>query len=112
MDPAAQYLEKLPPAEALVRARTLAGHHYENFAVSSRFVPAELRDDFARLYAFCRATDDLGDEATGDRTVLLHEGAAGLTCAVAGEAAVSWPLAGSRRCGGSCARPGTKPARQ
>lgn len=78
-----------------MRARTLAGRHYENFAVSSRFVPAELRDDFARLYAFCRATDDLGDEAAGDRTALLREWEAGLARAVAGETAVPWPLAGA-----------------
>ena len=100
MDPVAQYLEKHPPAEALVRARTLAGRHYENFAVSSRFVPAELRDDFARLYAFCRATDDLGDEAAGDRTALLRQWEADLARTVvagddAGEAAVAWPLAGA-----------------
>ena len=100
MDPAAQYLETLPPAEALARARALAGRHYENFAVSSRFVPAELRDDFARLYAFCRATDDLGDEATGDRTVLLREWGAGLARAVAAgdgasESLAPWPLAGA-----------------
>jgi len=31
--------------------------------VLSALVPAELRDDFAAVYAFCRAADDLGDEA-------------------------------------------------
>lgn len=37
--------------------------HRENFPVLSALVPAELRDDFAAVYAFCRAADDLGDEA-------------------------------------------------
>jgi len=67
VDPVEIYLRPLPPAAALVEARRLAAGHYENFAVSSRFIPGPLRDDFARLYAFCRATDDLGDEAAGDR---------------------------------------------
>ncbi len=91
MDPQA-YLEILPPAEALARARALAGKHYENFAVGSRFVPGELRDDFARLYAFCRATDDLGDEAAGDRLALLAGWRASLDGARAG-APAPWPLA-------------------
>jgi len=49
-------------------------HHYENFTVASRLAPRRLRPDLARVYAFCRYTDDLGDE-TGDPTVatrLLH----------------------------------------
>ena len=40
-------------------------HHYENFTVASRFSPRALRRDLARVYAFSRTTDDLGDE-TGD----------------------------------------------
>jgi squalene synthase HpnC len=67
VDPVEKYLRPLPPAAALAEARRLAAGHYENFAVSSRFIPRPLRDDFARLYAFCRATDDLGDEGAGDR---------------------------------------------
>lgn len=43
--------------------RTLAGSHYENFVVASKFVPAQLRLDLMRFYAFCRTTDDLGDES-------------------------------------------------
>jgi squalene synthase HpnC len=71
MDPVETYLRILAPAAALDEARRLAARHYENFAVSSRFIPAPLRADFARLYAFCRATDDLGDEGAGDRTARL-----------------------------------------
>jgi squalene synthase HpnC len=43
-------------------------HHYENFTVASRLSPKSLRRDLARVYAFCRYTDDLGDES-GDRAV-------------------------------------------
>lgn len=39
--------------------------HYENFTVASRLSPRALRRDLARVYAFCRTTDDIGDE-TGD----------------------------------------------
>jgi len=40
----------------------LACRHYENFAVASRLVRRGLRRDLARVYAYCRTTDDLGDE--------------------------------------------------
>lgn len=40
----------------------LACHHYENFTVASRLVRRGLRRDLARVYAYCRTTDDLGDE--------------------------------------------------
>ncbi|HEY6470967.1 MAG TPA: squalene/phytoene synthase family protein [Candidatus Dormibacteraeota bacterium] len=43
-------------------------HHYENFTVASRLSPKSLRRDLTRVYAFCRYTDDLGDES-GDRAV-------------------------------------------
>jgi squalene synthase HpnC len=43
-------------------------HHYENFTVASRLSPQSLRRDLMRVYAFCRYTDDLGDES-GDRAV-------------------------------------------
>lgn len=43
--------------------RELATRHYENFSVASRLVPASLRLDLMRFYAFCRTTDDFGDES-------------------------------------------------
>jgi squalene synthase HpnC len=43
--------------------RRLLRGHYENFWVSSPAIPATLRPHFARLYAYCRTVDDLGDEA-------------------------------------------------
>lgn len=58
----------LPPteAEAVAYCRGLADTHYENFSVLSRLVPAEWRDDYAAVYAFCRWADDLGDETGSD----------------------------------------------
>lgn len=43
--------------------RYLTGRHYENFSVASRFVDAPRRTDLSRIYAYCRTTDDLGDES-------------------------------------------------
>jgi len=45
--------------------------HYENFTVASRLSPKSLRRDLTRVYAFCRFTDDLGDES-GDRAVAVR----------------------------------------
>jgi squalene synthase HpnC len=53
----------LSEPEARAWCRRLADSHYENFSVLSAVVPRRLRDDFAAVYAFCRWSDDLGDEA-------------------------------------------------
>ncbi len=53
--------------------RQYARRHHENFTVVSWFLPRELRPHFFALYAFCRYTDDLGDEAEGDQLHLLDE---------------------------------------
>jgi squalene synthase HpnC len=45
--------------------------HYENFTVASRLSPRSLRRHLTRVYAFCRFTDDLGDES-GDRAVAMR----------------------------------------
>lgn len=37
--------------------------HYENFTVASRVAPRRLRRDLTRVYAYCRTTDDIGDES-------------------------------------------------
>ena len=50
----------------------LARTHYENFTVGSWFLPRRLRPYLFAVYAFCRRTDDLGDEAAGDRLALLN----------------------------------------
>lgn len=41
----------------------LTRRHYENFSVASKFVDREIRRDLMRIYAYCRTTDDLGDES-------------------------------------------------
>jgi squalene synthase HpnC len=48
--------------EARRRAAALAHSQYENFTVVSWFLPAALRQHFYNLYAYCRVSDDLGDE--------------------------------------------------
>lgn len=40
----------------------LATSHYENFLVTTLFCPVPLRPHFYSVYAFCRISDDLGDE--------------------------------------------------
>lgn len=41
----------------------LAQRHYENFSVASRLLPPCARLHLSRIYAYCRTTDDLGDES-------------------------------------------------
>ena len=50
------------PAEAQRYTRWLANHHYENFNVVSRLLPRRLHQHFYNVYAYCRWSDDLGDE--------------------------------------------------
>jgi squalene synthase HpnC len=52
--------------------RLLATRHYENFAVASHIVPAGIRTDLMRFYAFCRTTDDLGDESGSPHAALAR----------------------------------------
>ncbi|HEY4676190.1 MAG TPA: squalene synthase HpnC [Candidatus Angelobacter sp.] len=40
----------------------LAKSHYENFSVATWFLPRRLRQHFYNVYAYCRISDDLGDE--------------------------------------------------
>ena len=49
-------------AEAREYCRRLARSHYENFSVASWFLPGPLRQHFFNVYAYCRISDDLGDE--------------------------------------------------
>ncbi len=55
-------------AEAQAWCKHLAETHYENFHVATFFLPAKLRPHFHSVYAFCRTSDDLGDEV-GDTAV-------------------------------------------
>ena len=49
-------------AEAHRYCECLARSHYENFAVATWFLPSRLRRHFYSVYAYCRISDDLGDE--------------------------------------------------
>lgn len=59
--------------EAYAACAEIAEGHYENFSVASRLLPRGIRKYMYAIYAFCRHTDDLGDEASGDRIALLEE---------------------------------------
>src|SRR5580698_4420285 len=48
--------------EALAWCKQLAESHYENFHVATWFLPKALRPHFHAIYAYCRVSDDLGDE--------------------------------------------------
>src|SRR5271165_1575923 len=66
--PAAYRIPDVAPTldEARAYCRRLAESHYENFHVASWFLPERLRLHFHSIYAYCRISDDLGDEV-GDR---------------------------------------------
>jgi len=49
----------------------LARTHYENFSVATWFLPKRLRQHFFNVYAYCRISDDLGDE-TGNPAASLE----------------------------------------
>ena len=57
-------------AEARAWCQHLADTHYENFHVASWFLPKALRPHFHAIYAYCRVSDDLGDEVP-DRAAAL-----------------------------------------
>lgn len=56
--------------EARLWCKQLAGSHYENFHVATMFLPKEQRPHFESIYAYCRVSDDLGDEVADQRTTL------------------------------------------
>jgi squalene synthase HpnC len=56
--------------EALAYCRRLADTHYENFHVATWLLPEPLRPHFHAIYAYCRISDDLGDEVP-DRAAAL-----------------------------------------
>jgi squalene synthase HpnC len=56
--------------EARDYCKRLAESHYENFHVATWFLPKELRPHFHAIYAYCRISDDLGDEV-GDPAAAL-----------------------------------------
>jgi len=71
--PAGYAIPDVPPSleEAREYCRRLARSHYENFSVASWFLPKHLRKHFFNVYAYCRISDDLGDEV-GDTAASLR----------------------------------------
>jgi squalene synthase HpnC len=57
--------------EARAYCQRLATTHYENFSVATWFLPKRLRQHFYNVYAYCRISDDLGDEV-GDPGLSLR----------------------------------------
>jgi squalene synthase HpnC len=56
--------------EARAWCHQLATSHYENFHVATFFLPRGVRPHFESVYAFCRVSDDLGDEVADTTTAL------------------------------------------
>ena len=55
--------ERAPSLQAArAYCERLARSHYENFSVATWFLPPRLRTHFHAVYAYCRISDDLGDE--------------------------------------------------
>ena len=71
--PAAYAIPATAPTldEAREYCARLARTHYENFSVASWFLPSRLRQHFFNVYAYCRISDDLGDEV-GDTNASLE----------------------------------------
>ncbi|MCA9091107.1 MAG: squalene synthase HpnC [Planctomycetaceae bacterium] len=57
-----QQREPVDLAAAAAYCRQVATSHYENFPVVSWLLPRKLHQHFYNVYAFCRWSDDLGDE--------------------------------------------------
>ncbi len=57
-------------ADSQEYCRRLARSHYENFSVATWFLPERLRQHFFNIYAYCRISDDLGDEVGNPRESL------------------------------------------
>jgi squalene synthase HpnC len=70
--PAQYAIPQIAPSlgEAHQYCKNLARTHYENFSVATWFLPKKVRQDFLNVYAYCRISDDLGDEV-GDATASL-----------------------------------------
>jgi squalene synthase HpnC len=79
-------------APTLDEARTWCQHlaetHYENFHVATWFLPKALRPHFHAIYAYCRVSDDLGDEvgSTAEALALLEKWGEELDACYAGNA--------------------------
>jgi squalene synthase HpnC len=70
--PASYRIPAVAPAleDAQAYCERLARSHYENFSVATWFLPGKLRQHFYNVYAYCRISDDLGDEVGDARQSL------------------------------------------
>jgi squalene synthase HpnC len=70
--PAAYAIPDSPPSLETAQGycARLARSHYENFSVATWFLPRHLQQHFFNVYAYCRISDDLGDEV-GDASAAL-----------------------------------------
>lgn len=66
--PLLEPLERPSLDEARAWCKALAESHYENFHVATTLLPKRLRPHFHAVYAYCRVSDDLGDEVP-DRAI-------------------------------------------
>ncbi len=57
------------PDSSLGVARAVLASKARSFSLASRLLPAEVRDDVARLYAYCRHIDDLADDLQDARAL-------------------------------------------
>ncbi|HUY40091.1 MAG TPA: squalene/phytoene synthase family protein [Candidatus Dormibacteraeota bacterium] len=68
--------------------RLLTRKHYENFLIVSGLPKGRLRIDLMRIYAYCRTTDDYGDESGGAAIARLELWRDQVQALFAGEAPV------------------------
>ena len=59
------------PPDLVAESRQVLARHARSFQLASRFLPADVRDDAALCYAFCRGVDDAVDE-TADPVEARH----------------------------------------
>ena len=71
--PAAYRIPDVAPTleQAREYCRHLAQTHYENFHVATWFLPKALQPHFHSIYAYCRISDDLGDEVPDKSAALV-----------------------------------------
>jgi squalene synthase HpnC len=64
-------LERPGLEEARAWCSELTRTHYENFHVATIFLPRKVRPHFESIYAYCRVSEDLGDEV-GDPAIAIR----------------------------------------
>jgi len=88
--PESYRIPAVPPTlkEARAWCQNLVETHYENFHVATWFLPRALRPHFHAIYAYCRVSDDLGDEVgpTAAALALLDQWGQELDACYAGQA--------------------------